>query len=322
MALYAIGDIQGCHTEFCQLLDLIGFSSREDRLWLVGDIVNRGPQSLAVLREVIALGDAATTVLGNHDFHLLTVAAGHRPPHRDDTVEAILAAPDRDQALDWLARRPLVVVDEGRLLVHAGLLPQWTPATALMLSREVEAMMASERRQEFLGMLYGDEPRTWRDDLDGYDRLRVIVNAFTRLRFCTADGTMELSRKARPRARARRLSSLVRAREPPQRRRDDRLRPLVDARSRARAQHDDARFGLLVGRSAYRGAPSRPSRVPGAVASAGSRKAARIARSASRARSRRCRSPAASAGGARSSTTSARAPVTRQNDFQNESSPT
>jgi bis(5'-nucleosyl)-tetraphosphatase (symmetrical) len=195
MALYAIGDIQGCHAELCHLLDLIGFSAREDRLWLVGDLVNRGPESLRVLREVMALGDAATTVLGNHDLHLLTIAAGHRTPHRDDTVEAILAAPDRDQVLDWLARRPLVVVEGERLLVHAGLLPQWTPATALMLSREVEVVLASARRPEFLGVLYGDEPRTWRDDLVGYNRLRIIVNAFTRLRFCTAGGTMDLREK-------------------------------------------------------------------------------------------------------------------------------
>src|SRR5258706_15067630 len=111
MALYAIGDIQGCHAEFCQLLDLIGFSARNDRLWLVGDLVNRGPESLQVLREVIALGDAASTVLGNHDFHLLTIAAGHRKPHRGDTLDAILAAPDREVLVDWLARRPLVIRD-------------------------------------------------------------------------------------------------------------------------------------------------------------------------------------------------------------------
>src|SRR5664279_3823404 len=125
MALYAIGDIQGCHAEFCQLLDLIAFSPATDRLWLVGDLVNRGPESLEVLREVRKLGDAATTVLGNHDFHLLTVAAGHRRPHRDDTLDAVLDAPDRDALIAWLSARPLVVVEGERLLVHAGLLPQW-----------------------------------------------------------------------------------------------------------------------------------------------------------------------------------------------------
>ena len=198
MSLYAIGDIQGCHAEFCQLLELIGFSPREDRLWIVGDVVNRGPDSLAALREVKALGKAAVTVLGNHDFHLLTVAAGHTKPHRHDTLTPILEAPDRDELIDWLQRRPLVVVEGERLLVHAGLLPQWTPATALMLSGEVETMLAGERADTFLAALYGDEPRTWRDDLEGFDRLRVVVNACARLRFCAADGTMEFREKRGP----------------------------------------------------------------------------------------------------------------------------
>ena len=200
MSLYAIGDIQGCHTEFCQLLELIGFSTREDRLWIVGDVVNRGPDSLAALREVKALGDAAVTVLGNHDFHLLMVAAGHAKAHGQDTLAPILEAPDRDELIDWLQRRPLVVVEGERLLVHAGLLPQWTPATALMLSREVEAMLAGDSANAFLAKLYGDEPHAWRDDLAGLDRLRVAVNAFARLRFCTADGTMEFHEKRGPEA--------------------------------------------------------------------------------------------------------------------------
>jgi len=195
MAHYAIGDIQGCHAELCQLLEAIGFSRAVDRLWLVGDLVNRGPGSLAVLREVVALGDAAVTVLGNHDFHLLTIAAGHRKPHRGDTLDAILAAPDRDELIDWLARRPLVVQEDDRLLVHAGLLPQWTPAFALALSREVETELAGARRIEFLGALYGDQPALWRDDLAGDDRLRAIVNACTRLRFCTSDGRIEFREK-------------------------------------------------------------------------------------------------------------------------------
>jgi bis(5'-nucleosyl)-tetraphosphatase (symmetrical) len=195
MAHYAIGDIQGCHAEFCQLLDLIGFAPATDRLWLVGDLVNRGPASLAVLREVKALGDAAVTVLGNHDLHLLTVAAGHRRVHRDDTIDDILAAPDRGDLLDWVATRPLVVVEGDAMMVHAGLLPAWTPATALMLSREVQAKLASDDRSRFLGVLYGDEPAVWRDDLGGDDRLRAIVNVCTRLRFCTADGAMEFREK-------------------------------------------------------------------------------------------------------------------------------
>lgn len=198
MAHYAIGDIQGCHAELCQLLDVVGFSPARDRLWLVGDLVNRGPGSLAVLREVMALGDAAVAVLGNHDFHLLTVAAGHRKPHREDTLDAILAAPDRDALVAWLAARPLVVAEGDLVMVHAGFLPAWTVAQALLLSHEVQAMLASDRAHAFLGALYGDEPRTWSDDLEGFARLRAVVNACTRLRFCTADGTMEFREKRGP----------------------------------------------------------------------------------------------------------------------------
>jgi bis(5'-nucleosyl)-tetraphosphatase (symmetrical) len=195
MTTYAIGDLQGCHAELCDLLALVGFSRTSDRLWLVGDLVNRGPASLAVLREVRALGDAATTVLGNHDLHLMTVAAGHRRPHRGDTIDDILAAPDRDELIDWLARQPLVHVEDEWLMVHAGLLPSWTPATALMLSREVAAVLQGPGRTEFLRELYGDEPRTWSEALTGVARLRAIVNVCTRLRFCTHDDTMEFREK-------------------------------------------------------------------------------------------------------------------------------
>ncbi|HVE49934.1 MAG TPA: symmetrical bis(5'-nucleosyl)-tetraphosphatase [Casimicrobiaceae bacterium] len=193
--LYAIGDIQGCHAEFCDLLERIDFSPRTDTLWITGDLVNRGPESLAVLREVKALGESAITVLGNHDFHLLTIAAGHHEQHRGDTLDAVLAAPDRIDLLDWLITRPLVVHEDRTLLVHAGLPPQWTPERSLALSREVEAKLASNDASRFLSVLYGDEPRRWRDDLDGDERLRVIVNACTRLRFCTSDGAMEFREK-------------------------------------------------------------------------------------------------------------------------------
>lgn len=198
MTHYAIGDIQGCHAEFCQLLEVIGFSPPRDRLWLVGDLINRGPASLAVLREVKALGDAVVTVLGNHDFHLLMVAAGHTRPHPEDTLAPILEAPDRDELLAWLVRRPLVVVEGELLLVHAGLLPAWTPAMALSFAREVEAAITGPGADAFLSELYADEPRTWREDLEGCERLRAIVNVCARLRFCTADGTMDFREKRGP----------------------------------------------------------------------------------------------------------------------------
>jgi bis(5'-nucleosyl)-tetraphosphatase (symmetrical) len=198
MAHYAIGDIQGCHAEFCQLLDLVGFSTASDRLWLAGDLVNRGPDSLKVLREVIALGDSAVTVLGNHDFHLLTVDAGHHKQHGDDTLHEILEAPDRDRLVDWVKHLPLVVVEDDMVLVHAGLPPSWTPEEALAHSREVQAKLAGDDCHRFLGVLYGDEPRRWSDDLRGDDRLRAIVNACCRIRFCAPDGTMEFREKRGP----------------------------------------------------------------------------------------------------------------------------
>ena len=198
MSHYVIGDIQGCLDEFRHLLDLVAFDPPRDRLWLVGDLVNRGPDSLGVLRTVKSLGAAAVTVLGNHDLHLLTVAAGHRNAHRHDTLDPILRAPDRDELLTWLRTRPLIVRDDNLLLVHAGLLPSWTSATALMLSREVEAMLRSDAHDDFLRHLYGDLPARWDDALTGYDRLRVIVNACTRLRYCAADDTMELNEKRGP----------------------------------------------------------------------------------------------------------------------------
>ncbi|HTS21599.1 MAG TPA: symmetrical bis(5'-nucleosyl)-tetraphosphatase [Casimicrobiaceae bacterium] len=195
MSHYVIGDIQGCYAEFRQLLDIVRFDPGHDRLWLVGDLVNRGPDSLSVLREVKSLGRAATTVLGNHDLHLLIVAAGHRQAHRHDTLSEVLAAPDRDELLGWLRGLPLLVREGDRLLVHAGLLPSWTAADAVMLSGEVEAVLRSDQCDALLHDLYGDEPDRWDDELAGIDRLRAIVNVCTRLRFCAADGTMEFSEK-------------------------------------------------------------------------------------------------------------------------------
>ena len=198
MTTYAIGDIQGWHSTFRRLLDQLDFDPAADRLWLVGDLVNRGPQSLEVLRFIKGLGNRAVTVLGNHDLHLLVVAGGHVKPHRGDTLKKILKARDRDELLDWLRHRKLMHAAGRYALVHAGLLPQWTIKKALGLAREVEAALQHDDYGEFLRHMYGNKPGRWRDDLEGFDRLRVITNAFTRLRLCTAEGRMEFSHKTGP----------------------------------------------------------------------------------------------------------------------------
>ncbi|WP_234083993.1 symmetrical bis(5'-nucleosyl)-tetraphosphatase [Azonexus sp. R2A61] len=196
MATFAVGDIQGCHDSLCRLLDACAFDPAQDRLWLVGDLVNRGPQSLATLRLIKSLGDAALTVLGNHDLYLLMVAeGGARFRARDDTLQAILDAPDRDELLGWLRRQPLCHVEGEYCMVHAGLLPQWTAARARELAREVEDALQGTRFAEFMQQLWGSEPAAWSDDLTGWARLRVIVNAMTRMRFCTAEGVMEFKTK-------------------------------------------------------------------------------------------------------------------------------
>lgn len=198
MATYAIGDIQGCYSAFRRLLDKCRFEPAHDRLWLVGDLVNRGPQSLAVLRFVKSLAARAVTVLGNHDLHLLVVAAGHVEPHPGDTLNAILRAPDRDELLHWLRHRKMMHVGAGYAMVHAGLLPQWTIAKALELAREVEAELRGGDYDEFLRNMYGNKPDRWRDDLTGFSRLRVITNVLTRVRLCTVEGRMEFTHKGVP----------------------------------------------------------------------------------------------------------------------------
>lgn len=191
MATYAVGDIQGCYSELQQLLELMRFDPAQDRLWLVGDLVNRGPGSLQVLRLIKSLGDAAITVLGNHDLHLLAVAEGVAELHRSDTLDEVLAAPDRDELLAWLRGQRLVHAENGFVLVHAGLLPGWTVEQAQRLAREVEAELGGERYHEFFRHMYGNSPHQWDDGLAGYRRLRVITNAFTRMRICTVQGEME-----------------------------------------------------------------------------------------------------------------------------------
>ncbi|WP_027962449.1 symmetrical bis(5'-nucleosyl)-tetraphosphatase [Halomonas halodenitrificans] len=199
MTTYAIGDLQGCHAEFVELLEALNFDPRHDRLWLAGDLVNRGPGSLACLREVEALGDAALTVLGNHDLHLLAVARGGATLNRKDTLDAILAAPDRERLLDWLQARPLVVREtlggEDTLMAHAGLLPRWSPDLAEGLADEVETLLASEQAGGFLERMYGNTPDRWRNDLEGIERWRAIVNVFTRMRFIDAEGRLDFAAK-------------------------------------------------------------------------------------------------------------------------------
>lgn len=191
MATYAIGDIQGCGAELQQLLERIRFDPARDKIWLVGDLVNRGPASLQVLRLIRSLGDSAITVLGNHDLHLLAVAEGLAEPHHTDTLNEVLHAPDRAELLAWLRRQRLLHAEGGYVLVHAGLLPQWTVEQAASLAREAEGALRGPDYATFLARMYGNAPHAWDDDLQGYKRLRVIVNAFTRMRICTLQGEME-----------------------------------------------------------------------------------------------------------------------------------
>ncbi|RYF76293.1 MAG: symmetrical bis(5'-nucleosyl)-tetraphosphatase [Comamonadaceae bacterium] len=199
MALYLIGDVQGCDPALQRLLDTIAFSPSRDTVVLLGDLVNRGPASVAVLRRAAAFGDAMPCLLGNHDLHLLAVVHGVRRPHGKDTLDELLAAPDRDRLMDWLRHRSMalhrVIGGEDLLMVHAGVLPQWNVQETLGHAAEVEAVLRGDGLGAFLHRMYGDQPDRWRDDLAGDDRLRVIVNALTRLRFCTPDGAMEFETK-------------------------------------------------------------------------------------------------------------------------------
>jgi len=191
MATYAIGDVQGCFDELQALLERVGFNRAHDRLWFVGDLVNRGPKSLEVLRFVKALGDRAIVVLGNHDLHLITQYEGFERKRKDDTFVDVLDAPDAKELVDWLRMRPLLHVEGNWAMVHAGLLPGWSIDRATSLAKEVEKALAALDYREFLKNMYGSKPERWNESLSGWDRLRVIVNAMTRMRFCAPDGTME-----------------------------------------------------------------------------------------------------------------------------------
>jgi bis(5'-nucleosyl)-tetraphosphatase (symmetrical) len=200
MATYAIGDLQGCFAELEDMLARVRYQPRRDRLWFVGDLVNRGPASLDVLRFVAGLGERAITVLGNHDLHLLAVAHGMAAAKRKDTLETILRAPDAERLLDWLRRRPLLHRDRrlGFAMVHAGLPPQWTLVQAARCAREVERVLVSRRLPALLGAMYGNEPVAWDAGLRGHDRLRFIINCLTRLRYCDVAGRAAWTEKGPP----------------------------------------------------------------------------------------------------------------------------
>ena len=193
--IYLMGDLQGCCQALDRMLQTIDFSPSRDHLFVLGDLVNRGPDSLGVLRRLRGLDNAATCLLGNHDLHLLAVAHGVRKMHRSDTLAPILDAPDREDWLLWLRQQRLAVHAHGWLMVHAGVVPQWDAAQTVALAGEVETMLRSPEVGEFLTTMYGNEPARWDERLQGVDRWRCVVNSLTRLRFCAADGTMEFATK-------------------------------------------------------------------------------------------------------------------------------
>jgi len=197
MATYAIGDVQGCFDELRQLLEKIDFDRKRDRLWFVGDLVNRGPKSLEVLRFVRELGDRAISVLGNHDLHLVTQHEGVERRREDDTFDDVLEAPDAKELVAWVRTRPMLHVEGRYAMVHAGLLPQWTVGKAFSLAKEAEKALAARDYRDFLASMYGSTPSEWSDSLTGWDRLRVIVNAMTRMRFCTREGKMDFKAKGK-----------------------------------------------------------------------------------------------------------------------------
>ena len=198
MAIYAIGDIQGCFSELQQLLEDIRFDPKVDRLWFTGDLVNRGPQSLETLRFIRSLGDQAVAVLGNHDLHLLAVACGASKTRHKDTFGDILEAPDREELIDWLRRRPLLYREGQYYLVHAGLPPQWSLAEAVRYAGEVQDFLSGDDYPDFFPHLYGNDPDYWSESLEGWERLRFTVNCLTRLRYCDREGRLDLRNKGQP----------------------------------------------------------------------------------------------------------------------------
>lgn len=195
MTIYAVGDLQGCLEPLRKLLDQVDFQPGRDTLWATGDLVNRGPESLETLRFCYRLGDSFRTVLGNHDLHLLAVARGHRTPHRKDTFQAILEAPDRATLIDWLQQQPLLFTEAGFTVVHAGIPPQWSLSEAHQRADEVAQVLRGPSADRLFIDMYGNEPDTWDDQWSGPTRWRVITNYFTRMRFCDARGQLDLKSK-------------------------------------------------------------------------------------------------------------------------------
>ena len=259
MTRYAIGDVQGCERELRALLKKVGFAADRDRLWFVGDLVNRGPRSLETLRLVHALRDNAVIVLGNHDLHLLALAYGGHRRRKSDTLDAVLGASDRDTLLAWLGGCPLAHAEGTDLMVHAGLVPQWSVATTLQLAGEVGAALRADPPALFTHM-YGDEPERWDAGLSGYERLRFTINVLTRMRLCTRRRPHRRGAEGRTSRAALADAPLVRAARAPEPHRARDLRALVGTRAGAACRDRRARYRLRVGRCAHRLRPRRGAR--------------------------------------------------------------
>jgi bis(5'-nucleosyl)-tetraphosphatase (symmetrical) len=191
MSIYAIGDIQGCFDELLRLLDVISFNEHTDQLWFAGDLVNRGPKSLETLRFIKSLGDSAVTVLGNHDLHLLAASCAPKIAHKKDSLLPILEAPDRDELIDWLRHRPLFHFNEDFCLIHAGLPPQWDFKKTQKMALLAEQALRGPKYQTFLKQMYGNKPNIWSPSLKGVEKLRFIINCFTRMRYCDINGRLD-----------------------------------------------------------------------------------------------------------------------------------
>ncbi len=198
MAIYAIGDIQGCYEDLLRLLDVIKFDSSSDQLWFAGDLVNRGPQSLLTLRFVKSLGDAAITVLGNHDLHLLAASCLEKEAQKRDSLHQVLEAPDCSELLDWLRKRPLFHYQNGYCLLHAGLPPQWNFTQTIKMAKKAEAVLQSPDYREFFKGMYGNKPKQWSTSLKGINEIRFIINCFTRMRYCEKDGSLDFDYSGPP----------------------------------------------------------------------------------------------------------------------------